>query len=680
MRLPTLLLLPLLLLPQEKADLSALKKRLEEAMVARDDAPAFKALSEAVAAAKALLAGESAPLARTLLAVGGATELEAAWKTSDLFHRAAAAWIAGHLGTRGRIAELKKLLGDKDARLAFMAARSLIRLFEDAEFREFAKAESVRIARGGFAGGDGTAPSVLVMTARRDFTAYGVIMTAGPERMALYLHLLPESSWEEIARMGMGWLRFGPLPAISKYAEEQASPPEHLQQVLIEALRRLGGPTALFPAAASKCAGLRERAMRLLELEAAREGFWVTPWIAYLERPKLDVELAKWAHGVLRRLTGEEAEFGDAESAARGWRSWLKKNGRMLVEKHVNRAIDRGAAYLKKRQAADGSWAPVGAGGDGTGALALFTLLHAGAPLTDPAVQKGFAHLAKTEPADNIYQEGTVAMACARYLTDAPAAKGKLDVPVASVQARLDAAVKTLVRLQRANGSWAYGRDDSWDNSNLQVAMMGLAQAMGAGSKIDAGVWKRARGFLAGVQNGDGGWGYNRSEVAESYGSMTAASAFGVLLATKATAPKDFEAGLEKKSWPGPYAKAAAWFGRNLSIEKGHFPHPPEGGTTDRVHVPDWKRGSPYYWLYGLERLCLLAGLEEIAGRDWYTLGALHILGRQDPDGAWNDASFGLADTCFAILFLRRARIDVETPGGPRERSDDRPGPREKSE
>jgi hypothetical protein len=65
------------------------------------------------------------------------------------------------------------------------------------------------------------------------------------------------------------------------------------------------------------------------------------------------------------------------------------------------------------------------------------------------------------------------------------------------------------------------------------------------------------------------------------------------------------------------------------------------------------------YYLYGLERAGMLFGTEKVGTHPWYSEGATYLLQEQGADGAWENA----IDTCFAILFLRRAtRPLVETP------------------
>jgi hypothetical protein len=66
-----------------------------------------------------------------------------------------------------------------------------------------------------------------------------------------------------------------------------------------------------------------------------------------------------------------------------------------------------------------------------------------------------------------------------------------------------------------------------------------------------------------------------------------------------------------------------------------------------------------YYYLYGLERAGMLFGTETIGTHKWYREGAEYLLASQQGKG-WN----GTVNTCFAILFLRRATrhlVDVAT-------------------
>ncbi|MHC4662758.1 MAG: prenyltransferase/squalene oxidase repeat-containing protein [Planctomycetota bacterium] len=75
-----------------------------------------------------------------------------------------------------------------------------------------------------------------------------------------------------------------------------------------------------------------------------------------------------------------------------------------------------------------------------------------------------------------------------------------------------------------------------------------------------------------------------------------------------------------------------------------------------------------YYYLYGLERAGVLTCCELLGEHDWYSEGAKAILDRQNTDGSWPDDNFAgsLANTCFCILFLKRATTPLI--GNPTER------------
>lgn len=72
-----------------------------------------------------------------------------------------------------------------------------------------------------------------------------------------------------------------------------------------------------------------------------------------------------------------------------------------------------------------------------------------------------------------------------------------------------------------------------------------------------------------------------------------------------------------------------------------------------------------FYFLYGLERACILGGVGTVGGTAWYNVGARRIVDRQREDGSFlsKDRSNGNGrpeiDSCFALLFLKRAVFRV---------------------
>jgi hypothetical protein len=65
-----------------------------------------------------------------------------------------------------------------------------------------------------------------------------------------------------------------------------------------------------------------------------------------------------------------------------------------------------------------------------------------------------------------------------------------------------------------------------------------------------------------------------------------------------------------------------------------------------------------YYFLWSLERVAVAYGLDTIGNKDWYAWGSDLAVMSQLNDGSWSgDYATGGADTCFALLFLRRANL-----------------------
>jgi len=63
------------------------------------------------------------------------------------------------------------------------------------------------------------------------------------------------------------------------------------------------------------------------------------------------------------------------------------------------------------------------------------------------------------------------------------------------------------------------------------------------------------------------------------------------------------------------------------------------------------------YFLWSIERTAVIYDLKTIEGKDWYEWGSEIILANQDLDGSWRERFPGVPDTCFALLFLKRANV-----------------------
>jgi hypothetical protein len=63
------------------------------------------------------------------------------------------------------------------------------------------------------------------------------------------------------------------------------------------------------------------------------------------------------------------------------------------------------------------------------------------------------------------------------------------------------------------------------------------------------------------------------------------------------------------------------------------------------------------YYLWTLERAAVVFDLHTIGGKDWYAWGAPIIVSHQAANGSWQETHGPIADTCFALLFLKRANV-----------------------
>ena len=77
----------------------------------------------------------------------------------------------------------------------------------------------------------------------------------------------------------------------------------------------------------------------------------------------------------------------------------------------------------------------------------------------------------------------------------------------------------------------------------------------------------------------------------------------------------------------------------------------------DVRHNPGHGMSWRLYYLYGLERACELNSIAHIMEKDWYFDGATLLLEEQNQNGKWGSDT----DTCFAILFLKKAALPVVT-------------------
>jgi len=293
----------------------------------------------------------------------------------------------------------------------------------------------------------------------------------------------------------------------------------------------------------------------------------------------------------------------------------------------VNAAIDRGVAWLLRSQQLDGTW-DYGAGPrTGHTALIAYTLVKSGLSGEHHAVQRVMAHLEGEYP-DQTYDVALLIMALAAH------EEGEYGE-------RLQALVDQLVETQKMTG---FGYPEGSDLSNTQYAALGLWAGARAGASVPKRTWYELITGTLQYRTPDGGFAYSPGGRSAT-GSMTAAGV-GVLAICRdmLTLKKTGKDARRFESVQGAIDGGLAWLDGNWSVAQ----NPGRG----KAHLG--------YYLYGLERVGALAPTDVIGDHDWYAEGADFLVRGQAEPGHWGPSlGGGHPQTCFALLFLRRATSPV---------------------
>jgi len=146
------------------------------------------------------------------------------------------------------------------------------------------------------------------------------------------------------------------------------------------------------------------------------------------------------------------------------------------------------------------------------------------------------------------------------------------------------------------------------------------------------------------------GWCYSDHADHEAYGSMTA-GAIGSLAIWDYI--KDGDEG-KKRTWKNDkdVHEGLQWIAKNFSVTYNPGPYEHAKMEKDSKH-------QYLYYMYALERAGMIYGTEMMGAHKWYPEGAKVLIETQGANGAWGST----VDTCFAILFLKRATraLGVET-------------------
>jgi hypothetical protein len=269
--------------------------------------------------------------------------------------------------------------------------------------------------------------------------------------------------------------------------------------------------------------------------------------------------------------------------------------------------------------------------------------------------------------------------------------------------------VEEYARALRANraGGTDPGLSVIDDNSNTQFAVLALWLARKHGVPVDGALDLIERRYLA-TQRRTGGWGYSGPTAGAGPGvvdvegspSMFCAGliglATGVARREEKLRPKDEPAkpepepkpksGEPKKNPDDPFftppkkpaddpqkkppqrpltptdrAVQAALAGLG-----GHLAESARAGRGALVLRSEGLHGTnDMYFLWSVERVGVVYGLDKIGGVDWYEAGAHSLVYTQSQDGSWggNTGYGGEVSTAFAVLFLSKSNLARDLSG-----------------
>jgi hypothetical protein len=372
------------------------------------------------------------------------------------------------------------------------------------------------------------------------------------------------------------------------------------------------------------------------------------------------------------------------------------RNGKAAeFQKDVDAAIAKGVEWLLKKPT-DGAYEEYKGypgGADALAALALYAC--------DDERKAGNDALnhAMLEDPTKTYQAAVTMMAIDMRRTPAGEAAllraGKIAKPTRNLSEPeriwMKQGAEFLLKTAVAPGKWNYPSRQAGgrflppppDLSNSQYAVLGLLAAHRCGVPVEDSVWLAALRYFLQAQERDGpavpGWFPSERQQREADAGASAPSTPAVL-----ARGFPYKTGEEATGSMTCAGIASVVICRDILREAGGKPIPPEvaasaeravadglGWIHSRYTVEQASRAERrphkwlHYYLYALERAGILADVARVNEHDWYADGALHLLLTQHVDGWWEEEPGyeprKVVDTCFALLFLKRAVTPVAT-------------------
>ncbi len=304
----------------------------------------------------------------------------------------------------------------------------------------------------------------------------------------------------------------------------------------------------------------------------------------------------------------------------------------------------RGVQYLRAHLAADA----------GHGAMIALALMKADVPHSDPAVQKSMSLIRGRFDSGGVYSPA-MGDGIGTYEASASIMALATEDPEAN-RGLISTIAVYIVSRQNANGSWDYVGRAAGDTSISQYAVLGLWEAENDAVEIPPTVWDRAASWYMSVESSAGSWNYHRDEAMHPETCAMTAAGIGSLLICQrqleryrsknrelsplliplvADNDQDYRPSTSTSQINNAVNRGLSWLSSNFAPS-----NPTLAGQT------------PYYMLYGVERIGALAEKATLGRVDWYAKGRDFIRSTQQSDGSWLGQHSTEMNTVWAVLFL----------------------------
>ncbi len=330
-----------------------------------------------------------------------------------------------------------------------------------------------------------------------------------------------------------------------------------------------------------------------------------------------------------------------------------------LTAENVDKAIERGIAYLWSIRHKEGHWevwsrdqwakqfdpeAWRGYNGPGqyTGgtALALMALHKSGASQDDERFEKAVKLIAEIEPSQTYARglRGALWASLGRPRVYHKLMEREKDWLLGGLYADGSygyyAPPNNDIRMLKQSGGYR-------DYSNTQYGLLGTWLLSDAGIEVPHKYWELVgKGYLKN-QGKDGGWGYHLKDDQTSTATMTLGALAGLYIVWDKLYAADCNRAPDR-NLVNAIARGLDWMGKNYTHRGSH--------------------GN--YIFYGIERVGVAGGLKYFGEHDWWKAGATHLLRTQKADGGWGGEKGDRYDlracqAAWALLFLSYGRGPV---------------------